>query len=80
MDYTGFLLGKMLLVLIDTHSKWIEVEPAEFATTKTTVEELIKLRKIFSTHGIPENLYQTMVSMHQSRVYRFCKIEWNRPH
>ena len=57
MDYTGPLLGKMFLVLIDAHSKWIEVEPVESATMKTTVE---KLKKIFSTHGIPESWYQTM--------------------
>ena len=53
VDYAGPLLGKMFLVLIDAHSKWMEVEPVESATTKTTVD---KLRKIFLTHGIPEKL------------------------
>ena len=53
VDYAGPLLGKMFLVLSDAHSKWMEVEPVESATTKTTVE---KLRKIFLTDGIPEKL------------------------
>ena len=47
------LARNMFLVLIDSHLKWIEVEPVESATTKTKVR---KLRKIFSTHGIPEKL------------------------
>ena len=78
MDYAGLLLGKMFLVLIDAHSKWIELEPVESATTKTTVE---RLRKIFSTHGIPEKLVSDNGSVFTShQVYRFGKIEWNRPH
>ena len=36
MDYAGRLLGNLFFVLIDTHSKWIGVEPVESATTKTT--------------------------------------------
>ena len=52
VDYAGLLLGNFF-VLIDAHSKWIEVKPLELATMKTTVE---KLRKLFSTHGIPEKL------------------------
>ena len=47
----------MFLALIDAHSKWIEVGPVESVMTKTMVE---KLRKLFSTHGIPENWYQAM--------------------
>ncbi|XP_062505020.1 uncharacterized protein K02A2.6-like [Corticium candelabrum] len=53
MDYVGPFLEKMFLVVIDELSKRIEVKPVESARTKTTVE---KLRKIFSTHGIPEKL------------------------
>ena len=58
VDYAGSLLEKMSLVLIDAHSKWIEVESVESMTTKTKVE---KLRKLLSNHGIPEkNWYHTM--------------------
>ena len=42
MDYAGPLLGKMFLVLLDAHSKWIEVETVESAMMKTTVEKLTK--------------------------------------
>ena len=57
MDYAGPLLGKMFLVLIDTHSKWIEVESVESATTKTTEE---KLRKFFQLMEFLKNWYQTI--------------------
>lgn len=51
MDYAGPFLGKMFLILVDAHSKWIEAYPVNSATTVTTLE---CLRKSFSTHGIPE--------------------------
>ena len=66
MDYGGPLLGKMFLVLIDAHSKWMEVEPVESATTTTTME---KLRKIFSTHGIPEKLVSDNGSVFTSQEF-----------
>ena len=57
----------MFLVLIDAHWKWIEVEPVESAaTTKTMVE---KLRKLFSTHGIPEKLVSDNGSVFTSQEF-----------
>ena len=66
VDYAGLLLGKMFLVLTDAHSKWIEVEPVESSTMKTTVE---KLRKFFSTHGIPEKLVSDNGSVFTSHEF-----------
>ena len=40
VDYAESLPEKMFLVFIDSHSKWIEVEPVESATMKTTVKKL----------------------------------------
>ena len=65
-DYAGPLLGKSFLVLIDAHLKWIEVEPAESVSTKTMVE---KLRKFFSTHGIPEKLVSDNESVFTSQEF-----------
>ena len=66
MNYAGPLLGKMFLVLIDAHSKWMEVEPVQSAMTKTTVE---KLRKLFSTHGIPKEMESDNGSVFTSREF-----------
>lgn len=51
IDYAGPFMGKMYLVLVDSHSKWMEVYPTMHATSQVTVE---KLRMCFSTHGLPK--------------------------
>ena len=43
----------MFLVVIDAHSKWIEVVPVSAATSKITIQ---KLREIFTIHGLPQFL------------------------
>ena len=51
IDYAGPFTNRMFLVVIDAHSKWLEVIPTTSATGQVTVS---KLRQIFATHGIPE--------------------------
>ena len=51
LDYAGPFLGRMLLVLVDAHSKWLHVIPVHMATSAVTIE---KLRAVFTTHGLPE--------------------------
>jgi len=43
----------MFLVVVDAHSKWLEVIPMTTTTASRTIEEL---RKLFATHGLPEQL------------------------
>jgi len=43
----------MFLVVVDAHSKWSEVIPVTTTTASRTIEEL---RKLFATHGLPEQL------------------------
>ena len=52
-DYVGPFHAKIFLVLVDAHSKWIEVFPVQSATSILTIE---KLRIAFSTHGLPEKI------------------------
>ena len=52
-DYAGPFLGKMYLILIDAHSKWIEVHITTSATSSVTIE---KMKATFATLGIPEIL------------------------
>ena len=51
IDYAGPVEGKMILVLIDAHSKWIEAFHTKTATSQAVIEEL---RTVFSRFGIPE--------------------------
>ena len=41
----------MLLVVVDAHSKWLDVAIVTSATSSITIE---KLRGMFATHGIPD--------------------------
>ena len=43
----------MFLLVIDAHSKWMEITVVASATSHSTIEEL---RKMFATHGLPEVL------------------------
>ena len=43
----------MFLVIVDAHSKWLEVLPVNNATTATTIEQL---QNVFTTHGLPNTI------------------------
>ena len=43
----------MFLIVVDAHSKWMEVELVPAATSAHTIQ---KLRAMFTTHGPPELL------------------------
>lgn len=51
IDYAGPFMGHMFLIIVDAHSKWLDVHPMHTATTQATVE---KLRITFATHGLPD--------------------------
>ncbi len=51
VDYAGPFKKKKIFVLIDAHSKWMDVYPVNSATSATTIE---CLRNSFSNHGLPE--------------------------
>ena len=40
LDHTGPFLGKMFLLLVDTHSKWMEVYITNACTTAVIMEKL----------------------------------------
>ena len=53
IDYAGPFLNKMFLVIVDAHSKWLEVLPVSNATTTVTIEQLLN---VFTTHGLPNTI------------------------
>ena len=48
LDYAGPMNGKMFLIVVDTHIKWMEVEIVNSVTSQPTIEYL---RMIFATFG-----------------------------
>jgi len=40
IDFAGPFMGKMFLIVVDSHSKWIEVEMMSNITSEATIEKL----------------------------------------
>ena len=53
IDFAGPMDGKMFLIVIDSHSKWIEVFAMSSATSAATVRYL---RQLIAQFGIPETI------------------------
>ena len=53
IDYVGPFLGQMWLVIIDAHSKWLEVFPMSSTTSTATAQ---CLREVFARFGLPERI------------------------
>ena len=51
LDYAGPFMGRMFLIIVDAHSKWLDIHAMHGATSQATIE---KLRQSFATHGLPE--------------------------
>ena len=51
IDYTGPFLGKMFLVVVDAHSKCLEIQMVSSATSTHTIA---KLKCMFATHSLPQ--------------------------
>ena len=66
LDYAGPFLGKMFLIAIDAHSKWMEAFPMNASTSSATIE---KLRITFGTHGLPEIVVTDNVSNFTSEEF-----------
>lgn len=53
VDYAGPFLGEMFLVIVDAHSKWMDIYPMKTSTSQANIE---KLSQNFSVFGLPEML------------------------
>ena len=66
IDYAGPFMGKMFLVAVDAHSKWIEAHTVETPTSAGTIQ---KLRQMFATHGISETVVTDNGSVFTSKEF-----------
>ena len=53
LDYAGPVKGKMYLIIVDTHSKWIEAVCTPSATSAAVIEEL---NVLFAQFGLPDTI------------------------
>ena len=59
-------MGKMFLIVVDSYSKWLEVEVMSSITSEATIE---KLRDLFARYGIPQQLVSDNGSQFTSREF-----------
>ena len=74
-------MGKQFIVLVDAHSKWLEVSVVSSCSSQQAIKFL---RHVFSTHGLPEVLvsdngsafvseeFQMFVKRSQPRIQEFA--------
>eukprot|EP00731_Ephydatia_muelleri_P012306 Em0006g1200a len=53
IDFAGPFMGKQFIVLVDAHSKWLEVSVVSSCSSQQAIKFL---RHVFSTHRLPEVL------------------------
>ena len=50
VDYAGPFMGKMFLLIVDAHTKWMDIHITNSSTSQVTIE---KLYQSFSNFGLP---------------------------
>uniref|UniRef100_A0A5S6Q7F2 RNA-directed DNA polymerase n=1 Tax=Trichuris muris TaxID=70415 RepID=A0A5S6Q7F2_TRIMR len=53
VDIAGMFKGRCWLVVVDAHSKWLEVIPMENTTTASVIR---RLRRLFAIFGLPRSI------------------------
>lgn len=67
VDFAGPINGKMLFILVDASTKWVEVSCMKKTTTSRTIQEL---RKIFCNQGLPVELVSDNGPQFTSREFK----------
>ena len=72
VDFAGPIQNKTFLMVIDAHSKWLEVCPMTTTTSTATIQHL---RMIFSRFGLPETLVSDNGPQFAAEEFRsFCRL------
>ena len=69
IDFAGPVEGVMYLVIVDSYSKWVEVEPMRSTTTEKTLDVL---RMLFARYGLPKHLVSDNGPQFTSTAFTQC--------
>ena len=67
VDFAGPIQNRMILIVIDAYSKWIEAIAVSTASTVTTIESL---SSIFATHGLPRSIVSDNATCFSSTEFK----------
>ena len=67
IDHGGPFQIKMCLVVVDAHSKWMEVSIVTSVTAAATIQNL---RTMFATHGLPRTVVSDNESVFTSNEFQ----------
>ena len=71
IDYAGPVNGRYFLVIVDAHSKWVDVYPTSGTTAKETIQ---CLKQSFSRFGLPVSIVSDNGPCFISQEFKdFCK-------
>lgn len=71
IDHAGPFHGQLYLIVVDAHSKWLEIVPVSSTSSQVTVNAL---RRIFITHGLPRTIVSDNATTFTGDVFQvFCK-------
>ena len=72
VDYVRPFMGKMFLLIIDAHSKWMDIHRVNSATSSVTID---KMRSTFASHGLPE-----IVVSYNGSNFVSSEFKWHQAH
>lgn len=67
MDFAGPWRGHQFLVIVDSHSKWLDAHILSSISSAKTIE---KLREVFATHGFPRKIVTDNGTAFTSREFQ----------
>ena len=65
IDYVGPFMNSMFLLIIDAHSKWVEIFKTSSSTSAATIQ---LLRSTFARFGIPQMIVSDLKSFSSSFI------------
>ena len=67
LDYAGPFMGKMFLLIVDPHSKWMDIHITDTNSSQITIN---KLRQTFATFGLPKMIVTDNGSSFTSKEFQ----------